>query len=214
MANDWISIRQAYEKLLFIEGNEVLVRRMLSLFLWTGELPAISRRAFVDGELVNDLAVVTEKDWPLKDSPILFDWRNSTGVLPKGFFRPTRDAQCSTFEFTEYYRIEISENSFRHKFPSNGGAPEPEVSIMRTGVVGAPTSRDLVEAEIRRRISAGERFKTKTDAAKSLAEWLVKTYQGKAPRMTWKAMMNSQSLSSQLREVVNPSAEIIPKSRP
>jgi len=48
--------------------------------------------------------------------------------------------------------------------------------VYRTGLAGRPTSRDLCEAEMRRRAGSGELLTTLSAECKYLVEWLTKTH--------------------------------------
>ncbi|MCJ2138402.1 hypothetical protein MKK69_30840 [Methylobacterium sp. J-026] len=206
-------LSQAFELILDAERDTILVERLLTPLLWSGQLPAVSRRAFVENELVNDLPVVTHREWRWAECPIIFDWQNSRGVLPRGTFRPKRDAEIVKFGLTEYFRIDLAWPSLVDQFPYlKNQVQNSSDALLRTGVVGHPTSRHVVEAEINRRANLGERYKTKSEAANALSQWLIDAYSGKAPSMSPKAMTNS--LSEQLGALVDPINKPLPKSRP
>jgi hypothetical protein len=75
-----------------------------------------------------------------------------------------------------------------------------DLSDYRTGAPGRPSSSQLVEAELDRRISEGTRSSSVTEEAKLLADWLKKNYP-KLPQMTPKTIPNK--FRSKLRDHVN-----------
>ncbi|MCJ2092211.1 hypothetical protein MKK67_06830 [Methylobacterium sp. J-072] len=190
--DEWILLSEAYRLLLITEQDPVLVERLLLPLLWHGELPAISRRAFVEDRLTNNLKVTTSKEWPWETSPIIFDWSTSRATQPRGFHRPTRDAAEIKFPLIEYYRIEIKKDNLLLIFPEcaedKSSAPE---AIIKTGLVGRSTARHVIAAEIERRSALGERRKSIAAWGDELSNWLDATYGDKAPSTTSKTIQNT-----------------------
>jgi hypothetical protein len=65
----------------------------------------------------------------------------------------------------------------------HAGEPPQDPDIYRTGVAGRPTSRQLVEREHGRRLSAGEAYGSVAQEARQLAAWLT-LHHPEAPAMT------------------------------
>ncbi|WP_210248812.1 hypothetical protein, partial [Methylobacterium sp. WL30] len=66
-----------------------------------------------------------------------------------------------------------------------------QMEINRTGLVGRPSGRDFIGAEIERRALGGERYKTLKEWGDVLEKWYNDVYCGKGPSATSKTIINS-----------------------
>ena len=186
VADEWISLAQAFKMMLASEGDPVLVERLLMPALWHGDVPAISRRALVEGRRVKDLKLVTNNEWRWEESPIIFDFKNSRAWSPSGFNRPTRDSESTRIDRIEYYGIEVSKEALLAFLPDLRG---------RTGELarkspGRPNVVQIFGPEIDRRSQAGERYATQTAWAKALIDWYRQVYGKEAPPISPKSVTN------------------------
>ena len=175
-----------------VEKDELLVQRLLVPLLWNGSLPCVSKRAFVDGCLKNEVLIVTNKEWPLNENPISYDWIHSRGVLPKGFYRPGPEFPAVNFHLTEYFQINLSRIALKKIFsniPDQLTAGVPKIN--RTGLAGRPSARDFIGPEIERRAIKGERYSTIREWGDVLEKWYNDAYCGKGPSATSKTIINS-----------------------
>lgn len=192
MADEWIALSEAYELLLASEEDELLVQKLLIPALWEGRLPCKSMRVFLENKLQPTQVMVTIKEWPLDESPIVYDWANSRAVLPRGFYKPSREFAGIQFYITEYFRVKVSKQALEELFPeiihSKEGNSRP---VFRTGAAGKPTGKFVMPAEIERRAAAGERYKTLGEWGDILEKWYFEQYGDKAPPLKTKTIQNN-----------------------
>lgn len=196
MAYEWVSLGRIFQALLELEQDAALVERLLLPHLWSGAIRAISRRAFVEEQLASDIPIPDKASWlgwP-DDNPVTFDWLNSRAVSPRGYRRPTRNAEAQYYPRTEYYRVEVRVDDFLALWPearmSENSAPGSDTS--RSGAPGRPTSKHLVECELDRREAKGERRGTIDEWSKTLSDWLRTTHPTMPP-------MQPATIRNQLR---------------
>ena len=186
VADNWISLAQAFEMMLASEKDPLLVERLLIPALWIGIVPAISRRALVEGRRTTDLNLVTKHEWEWEESPILFDWTTSRGWLPSGFYRKTPISDIILFEKTEYYVIEVEKTALIEFLPEITD-PSNSVSSRRAG---RPSLIHVIGPEIDRRELAGERHGTQMEWATNLRDWYLQAYGNSAPPLSAKRIAN------------------------
>jgi hypothetical protein len=110
------------------------------------------------------------------------------------------------------YEIELRRADLLRHWPETGAATladvvqpsEPPTTVVyRTGSAGRPTSRDLIEGELRRRWADGERhpragIENSSAWARELSDWL-RTNHPEAPQLTPKTIINN--ISQPLRKL-------------
>lgn len=79
--------------------------------------------------------------------------------------------------------------------------PKTPTAVYRTGAAGRPTSKQLVQGELRRRAAAGPLQPQMSAEAVVLAEWLAREHPD-APRLTEKSIQNT--LGAEYRELKSP----------
>ncbi|MCJ2142260.1 hypothetical protein [Methylobacterium sp. E-066] len=183
--DEWISLARAFEMMLVSEIDPLLVESLLVPALWHGEVPAISRRALVEGKRIKDLKLVTNIEWRWEESPIIFDWANSRAWSPAGFNRHSRETESVRVPQIDYYVIEVEKEAIFRLIPELRGMTGPKQKIP-----GRPNVVQVFGPEIERRAAAQERYETQTDWANVLIDWYREVYGKEAPPISTKRITN------------------------
>ncbi|MGU3326112.1 hypothetical protein ACLBXB_04165 [Methylobacterium mesophilicum] len=209
MADEWISLADAFNFVLLIMQDEELADLKLSRALWAGKIRAVARTAIVDDTQEQEntpLPTIAEwHGWP-DESPVTYYWRTSRALSPNGRRKVISGQPSFEYYRTMYYVVKVSLQDILSIWPEIAAKRSElikSVGIPNSGAPGRPSSISLVEEELDRRISKGEKHKNNVEWARILEEWLKKTHPH-AHNLTSKTIINNKGLSKKMRATRSP----------